>query len=138
MKNLLLALIMVAISSSANVTLTITCQPCSVECGFAKCFRLRGIGINTQVCSKQTSCGTNIGYSVLIGKSAVDMVGTTCQSGLVIYLPTPMPMCVDTTNACSSSYIYNAQCARCTKTSNCKICAKITLGGNMIGERCIG
>jgi hypothetical protein len=133
-----IALMLIAVSTSTNLTLTITCEPCTVSCGFSKCFRLRGIGINTQVCSTQTSCAVNIGYSVLIGNATSDMVGTTCQSGLVIYLPSPMPECVDATKTCSPSYLYNAECSRCEKTPNCTMCEKIMLGGTNIGERCLG
>jgi hypothetical protein len=99
-KIMILFLILIAISNSANLTVTVTCVTCTVTCGFTNCFRVKGNGLDTQVCSAATTCNTSSSYNFIIGKSTTDMVGTACPSGLVVYLPSPMAVCIDPNQTC--------------------------------------
>jgi hypothetical protein len=51
-KVIALTLMLLAISSQNNMTLEISCEDCAVTCAYSKCFRLKGEGIDTQICSE--------------------------------------------------------------------------------------
>jgi hypothetical protein len=92
-----LALSLILISIEANLTLTVSCETCTITCGFLNCFRLKGNGIDTQACSQIMTCNTSNSFIMKITNSTMDTTGTICPSGLIAYFPSPLPFCVSGT-----------------------------------------
>jgi hypothetical protein len=51
-----------------------SCETCTITCSFSTCFRVKGAGIDTLLCSKHRACNTTNNYTVMIGRSNVDMI----------------------------------------------------------------
>ena len=70
-------------------------------------------------------CNTANTLNVFIGNSTTDMVGTACQSGLVIYLSTPAPLSVSMPNGCSNPFVFSVQSANFRPLQTVRCASKI-------------
>lgn len=129
---------------SASLTVTLSCQTCSINCAYSSCYLMTAPGYKNEVCGYE-ACALATNITKIINTCSNSFNGQICSSGLCEYLPTSG--CANSilgVTVCSSTpSFYASTCVTCAnQTATCSKCTELqTNAGSFqvcLGSSCNG
>lgn len=112
-------------------TVTVSCQTCTIACGFTSCYRVTGDGYDKQTCGSE-SCSLAANITSNINTCTKDLLGTDCSTGLCYFLPGSgcASANLGATICSSTPYTIAASCTNCMNMPSCSKCIKFSAFGS--------
>lgn len=111
---------------------TITCETCSVTCGFSKCYKISSDVWSSQTCGDD-NCDLASSLTVKFDRCDYDLLGISCGTGICYYPNTTGCVKTDVSKTIKDYLVagtwLQTTCADCISVTGCTKCSATQIQG---------